>query len=80
MLLMGFFVPIHLFPSWLQDLCKLTPFPSIIQTPIDIYLGKIPLSQTVSVIGVQAVWIMLMSIVAFGLLRLGERRMVIQGG
>jgi ABC-2 type transport system permease protein len=36
----GFMVPLAFMPAWLQTLCYLTPFPGMINTPVEIYLGR----------------------------------------
>ena len=35
----GLFIPVHLFPKWLQVVAYATPFPSMLQTPIDVLSG-----------------------------------------
>ena len=37
--LCGLFVPVHLFPDWLRIIAYATPFPSMLQTPIDVLSG-----------------------------------------
>ena len=37
--LCGLFVPVHLFPEWLRIIAYATPFPSMLQTPIDVLSG-----------------------------------------
>ncbi|HSJ60461.1 MAG TPA: ABC-2 family transporter protein, partial [Jiangellaceae bacterium] len=39
-LLSGHLLPVHWFPSWLAAIANATPFPSIIQSPIDIVTGR----------------------------------------
>ena len=36
----GFVVPVAFMPNWLQAICLATPFPSFINTPVDLYLGR----------------------------------------
>ena len=80
MLLMGFLVPIGFFPQWLADIAKHTPFPSMVQVPIDIYLGKVTGQAIWEHLALQAGWAVVMTAFALGLLKLGERRLVTQGG
>ena len=78
--LSGFFMPLRFFPEWFQRLCYLTPFPQMINTPIEIYLGQLSRAQTLQALSVQVAWIV--ALVVFGqiILMSGVRRLVIQGG
>ncbi|MBO0812680.1 MAG: ABC-2 family transporter protein, partial [Microlunatus sp.] len=40
-LLSGFYVPVHIFPAWLQAIAKASPFPSMFQSPIDVLSGRV---------------------------------------
>ena len=35
----GLYIPIRFFPDWLQTLAYMTPFPSMVQLPIDVFVG-----------------------------------------
>ena len=76
----GMILPLTFFPSWLRAIAHALPFASIVQTPIDIWLGKHQGPALVGIIAIQAVW----AIVLLGLgrvtLRFGSRKLVIQGG
>jgi ABC-2 type transport system permease protein len=57
-----------------------TPFPSLVQLPLDIVVERDPPGAQAAFIGLQAAWVL----VILGLCRLvqrrAERRLVIQGG
>ena len=76
----GMVMPLSFFPSWLRTLAHALPFASIMQTPIDIWLGKHHGAALVGVIALQAFW----ALVFLGLgrltLRAGRQKLVIQGG
>jgi ABC-2 type transport system permease protein len=76
----GMVMPLSFFPSWLRTLAHALPFASIMQTPIDIWLGKHHGPALVGVIALQAFW----ALVFLGLgrltLRAGRQKLVIQGG
>ena len=76
----GMVMPLSFFPDWLRSLAHALPFASILQTPIDIWLGKHQGANLVGAIGLQVVW----AVVLLGLgriaLRSGSRRLVVQGG
>jgi ABC-2 type transport system permease protein len=79
--LSGFLLPVTFFPDWLARVAALTPFPSIVQLPIEVFLGKhAGAGATLAVLAQQALW-------AVGLFALCEvvvaravRRVVVQGG
>ena len=76
----GMILPLTFFPSWLRAIAHALPFASIVQTPIDIWLGKHHGPALFGIIALQAVW----AVVLLGLgrvtLRFGSRKLVIQGG
>jgi ABC-2 type transport system permease protein len=76
----GMVMPLAFFPGWLRTLAHALPFASIMQTPIDIWLGKHHGAALVGVIALQGFW----ALVFLGLgrltLRAGARKLVVQGG
>jgi ABC-2 type transport system permease protein len=76
----GMVMPLAFFPGWLRTIAHALPFASIMQTPIDIWLGKHHGAALVGVIALQAFW----ALVFLGLgrltLRAGARKLVVQGG
>lgn len=78
--LSGFFMPLRFFPEWFQQLCYLTPFPQMINTPIEIFLGQLNRAQTLQAISSQAAWICALVIIGQLVRVAGVRRLVIQGG
>ena len=73
-------LPLTFFPTWLRAIAHALPFSSIVQTPIDVWLGKHHGAELVGILALQAMW----AIVLLGLgrvtLRLGAKKLVIQGG
>ncbi len=78
--LAGLFVPVHMFPSWLAALAAATPFPSILQSPVDVLSGRATGAQALSVIGAQVFWVLAAGIIGRVLLVAGRRRLEVQGG
>lgn len=76
----GSIVPIWFFPEIIQKILSFTPFIYIYQTPIAIYIGRIPLEQAGIQIIIQIVW----TGVFFLLFRFVKSRVmgniVVQGG
>jgi len=78
--LAGLFVPVHMFPAWLRTVAHATPFPSILQSPIDILSGRDMGMDSVAVVATQAFWVLAIGAVGRLLLAAGRRRLEVQGG
>jgi len=78
--LCGLYLPVHWFPEWLQTVARATPFPSMLQSPIDLLSGRAPLGDAVPLLVAQAGWAL--AVLALGqlLTRLGRRKLELQGG
>lgn len=76
----GFLMPLALFPDWLQSVLRYTPFPSMLNSFIDIWLGNIPPSAVGWLLAEQAIWAMLLFALAQCLLSRGLRRLEVAGG
>jgi ABC-2 type transport system permease protein len=80
MFLSGFLMPLRFFPDWFITLCNLTPFPAMVNTVIEVYLGVLSGPALVQALIVQAVWFFVLAGLGHLLMRAGVRRLVIQGG
>lgn len=78
--LVGVFVPIHLLPGWLQAIAWSTPFPSILQTPIDILAQRQTSADALAGVAVQAGWVVAIGALGHLLVRAGGRQLEVQGG
>ncbi|WP_378738376.1 ABC transporter permease [Nocardia brasiliensis] len=78
--LAGLFVPVHMFPEWLRTIAMATPFPSILQAPIDVLSGRITGAEAVSVVAVQVFWVLAIGATGRILLAAGRRKLEVQGG
>ena len=78
--LAGLFVPIDVLPSVLRTLAYATPFPSVLQFPIDVLSGRASGLAALRTIGIQLAW--LTAVIAAGRLvtARADRRLVVQGG
>jgi ABC-2 type transport system permease protein len=76
----GLLIPVHLFPEWLRVVAYATPFPSILQTPIDVLSGWALGWAAAALVASQLGWL----VGLVGLARLVQsratRRLVVQGG
>ena len=68
------------FPGWLRTIANVLPFASILQSPVDIWLGKRHGLELAGTLALQVFW----AVVLLGLgrlaLRSGSRKLVVQGG
>lgn len=78
--LAGLFVPIWLFPHWLEVLAQATPFPSMLMYPVDIVSGRADTAEALVLIGVQLAWLAGVGAVGQLLTRAGRRHLEVQGG
>jgi ABC-2 type transport system permease protein len=78
--LSGFIMPNAFLPDWLRTLTQATPFPSMINTPIEIYLGVLDRSALLGALAAQLAWFLILYLAAQIVLASGVRKLVIQGG
>lgn len=78
--LSGSFIPLWFMPDWMQGVIEWTPFSSIYFTPVQIYLGQLSGTEILGKCALQGIWIVLLYGVGSMLWRLGQRKIVIQGG
>lgn len=79
--LSGFVLPVTFFPEWLARVASLTPFPSMVQLPIEVFLGKHPgLAATASVLAQQALWAAVLLVGCELVVARAFRRVVVHGG
>jgi ABC-2 type transport system permease protein len=76
-LLCGLTVPIAFFPEWARDVLWMTPFPSLLQAPIDVFLGH---GDPVELLLLQVFWAVLLLAAGHFTLRRAVRKVVLQGG
>jgi ABC-2 type transport system permease protein len=80
-LLSGALVPLTLFPPGpLQRIVLALPFAGLYNDPISMYIGLISGPAIMMHLGVQVVWVAVFGAFATLLWRIGERRVVVQGG
>jgi ABC-2 type transport system permease protein len=78
--LAGLFVPVHMFPDALRTIARATPFPSILQSPIDILSGRVGGTDALMVVAAQVFWMLAIGALGRVLLAAGHRRLEVQGG
>lgn len=78
--LSGFYVPLRFFPDWFVRICYLTPFPAMVNTVVEVYLGLLTGPDLLVALAVQALWAVGLILTCEVILRIGVRHLVIQGG
>ena len=76
----GMVLPLAFFPDWLSTLAHALPFASVVQVPIDVYLGKKTGAALAGALALQAAWAVVLLAAAHVALARGTRKVVIQGG
>ena len=76
----GFLMPLRFFPDWFVRLCLLTPFPQMINTPVEIYLNLTSGKALALALLWQASWVIVLIAGGQLVLRAGVRRLEILGG
>jgi ABC-2 type transport system permease protein len=80
-LLGGHYVPIRFLPDWLVWTLWLgTPFPSLQQAPVDVFVERVSTPVQLGLIAVQGCWVALAFAACARVQRAAERRLVVQGG
>jgi ABC-2 type transport system permease protein len=76
----GFMLPLRLFPPIVQQIFQMTPFPSIVNTPVEIWLGLAKGPDIWLSLGLQIFWLAALYWLCQVMVRAGVRHLVIQGG
>ena len=76
----GQILPLPLFPDWLQPFLRWQPFRGLADVPYRIYSGNIPATDVLPELALMLVWTLVLVGLGRAILRLGVRRMVVQGG
>jgi len=76
----GFVIPIAFFPEGLAAVARVTPFPAMLQVPIDIFIGVTSGPAVIGSLLTQLLWAALLLVAAHTVFALGVRRLEVQGG
>ena len=76
----GLVVPLVLFPQPFGDLVMALPWAAFVQVPVDVWLGQRHGIGVLSGLGFQAAWAAVLLIACRLVLRLADRKVVVQGG
>lgn len=78
--LSGFLMPLRFFPEWVVRVANLTPFPHMVNTVVDVYLGDLAGRALLQALLFQALWAVALIVLGQLVLRAAVRRLVILGG
>jgi ABC-2 type transport system permease protein len=76
----GFLIPLRLFPDWFRQICEMTPFASIINAPMEVYLGILQGTDLLKALAIQGFWFIGLTGLCLWALQAGMKRLVVQGG
>ncbi|HQR28175.1 MAG TPA: ABC-2 family transporter protein [Nocardioides sp.] len=76
----GMMLPLVIFPEPLRSISLVLPWASIVQTPIDVWLGQRTGSALVAALALQTLWIGVLLGAGQLMVRAATRRVVVQGG
>lgn len=80
MILSGMMVPLPLFPNWMQPFLSIQPFRGIIDIPVRLYSGIIPISNASYYLAFQFAWFLIFVLIGKYLMHKAMKRITIQGG
>jgi ABC-2 type transport system permease protein len=79
--LSGLYFPLRLLPDWLTvTLWVATPFPGLLQTPLDVLVERDPPAMQTGLVALQAVQCVVLLAACRVVQRRAERKLVVQGG
>ena len=80
MFLSGFLVPVSFMPGWLQGVAAASPFPAMVQLPVDVFLGHEDGAGIARVVAIQLGWLAALTLAGRVTGALALRKVVVQGG
>jgi ABC-2 type transport system permease protein len=78
--LCGLMVPVHLFPEPLRTIAYATPFPAMLQMPVDVLSGRVLDLAALELVFAQLGWLLAIVALARLVTWRASRRLVVQGG
>ncbi len=76
----GFLMPLRFLPDWVQTIANFTPFPHLLETVVNVYLGIYTTPELIQALLTQAVWAVSLIALSQLVLQAGTKRLVILGG
>ncbi|NSW51715.1 MAG: ABC-2 family transporter protein [Anaerolineae bacterium] len=79
-LLTGMLFPLRILPNWFQEIVRFTPFPSMLNTPIEIFTNIVGGAELTFMVLQQLVWVGLLYVGVKRVYRAGIHQLEINGG
>ena len=79
-ILSGGLVPLAFFPAAVRKIIELLPFQHLVSTPVNAYIGILSPAQALYSLGLELLWILVLSGVAVLFFRASIKKIVVQGG
>ena len=76
----GLLVPLNYWPEWAETIVRLLPFAGLIQTPVDLILGKAVGTDMLLALGLQLGWAVALMLACRVVMGLAVQKVVVQGG
>jgi len=76
----GLYTPVYLYPDWLLAITLATPFPAMMQLPVDVLSGRVTGWAAGQHLAVQLGWLVAVLVAGHLATRAGRRRLEVQGG
>jgi ABC-2 type transport system permease protein len=79
-MLSGLIIPLAFFPEPFGDIARLLPFASMLQLPVDVFVGAAAGAEVAAVLALQMFWAFALLGLGRAALAAGTRKLVVQGG
>lgn len=76
----GLYIPVPWFPDWIRTIAQWSPFPAMLQNPIDILAGRVDGPAIWTTLASQTAWAVALVVIGQVVLQRGRRRLEVQGG
>jgi ABC-2 type transport system permease protein len=76
----GNIAPLSFFPDWLEPIVRALPFAGLVQTPADVWMGKVTGADALVRVLVQLGWAVALFLLGRYITTMATRRVVIHGG
>ncbi|MFI5691643.1 ABC transporter permease [Kribbella sp. NPDC051586] len=78
--LSGSLIPLWFMPDWLRASIEWLPFQAQVYTPVSIYLGQTRGAEAVALVGVQLLWLVVLTLLLQAVWARARHKVVVQGG
>ncbi len=76
----GFLIPLAMLPDWLQRVAALLPFGQVLNTPVIILTGIVPVHEVPGLLFTQILWLAGLILISRPAFRIAIRQVTVQGG